>query len=65
MIGTGPYKRSVEEGSEIEDRVNRLGWCGRSQEYWQPLEDGRDKEKDSPLESPEETCSADTLVLAQ
>lgn len=58
MIGTGPYKRTVEEGSEIEDRVNRLGWCGHSQEYWQPLEDGRDKEKDSPLESPEEMLPA-------
>ena len=53
MISAGPYKKSVEEESELEDSVNRLGWCGCSLEYWQPLEYGRDKEKGSPLESPE------------
>ena len=52
MISAGPYKKSVEEESELEDSVNRLGWCGCSLEYWQPLEYGRDKEKGSPLESP-------------
>lgn len=60
MISTGPYKKSAEEESELEDSVNRLGWCGCSPKYWQPLEYGRDKEKGSPLESPEEmlpTCA--------
>lgn len=34
-----------------------------SQGMWADLKAGKDKEKDSPLELPEEHSSADTLIL--
>ena len=56
---------AMEEESEMQ-HFWLWGWKGpQAKECGYPLETGKGKEMDSPLEFKEEHSSADTLILAQ